>query len=94
MANTSLYVLPLCEPELTSLLQVTVTSGFPSTTTQAAFTASPSITSIDRSAGSILIMGITANYRSGTANSNTVNSKFHLIRSFNQDFARFLSFHV
>ena len=33
-------------------------------------------------------------YRSGTANSNTVNSKFHLIRSFNQDFARFLSFHV
>ena len=33
-------------------------------------------------------------YRSGTANWNTVNSKFHLIRSFNQDFARFLSFHV
>ena len=33
-------------------------------------------------------------YRSGTANSNTVYSKFHLIRSFNQDFARFLSFHV
>ena len=33
-------------------------------------------------------------YRSRTANSNTVNSKFHLIQSFNQDFARFLSFHV
>ena len=33
-------------------------------------------------------------YRLGTANSNTVNSKFHLIRSFNQDFAIFLSFHV
>ena len=33
-------------------------------------------------------------YRSGTLNSNTVNSKFHLIRSFFQIFARFLSFHV
>ena len=32
--------------------------------------------------------------RSGTLNSNTVNSKFHLIRSFFQIFARFLSFHV
>ena len=30
-------------------------------------------------------------YRSGMVNSNTINSKFHLIRSF---FARFLSFHV
>ena len=34
------------------------------------------------------------NYRSGTVNSNTVNSKFHLIRSFFEIFARFLSFHV
>ena len=34
------------------------------------------------------------NYRSDTANSNTVNSKFHLIRSLSEDFARFLSFHV
>ena len=34
------------------------------------------------------------NYRSGTLNSNTVNSKFHLIRSFFEIFARFLSFHV
>ena len=33
-------------------------------------------------------------YRLGTANSNTVNSKFHLIRSLDQVFARFLSFHV
>ena len=33
-------------------------------------------------------------YRSDTANSNTVNSKFHLIRSLSEDFARFLSFHV
>ena len=33
-------------------------------------------------------------YRSGTVNSNTVNSKFHLIRSFFEIFARFLSFHV
>ena len=33
-------------------------------------------------------------YRSGTVNSNTVNSKFHLIRSFSEIFARFLSFHV
>ena len=32
-------------------------------------------------------------YRSGTLNSNTVNSKFHLIRSFFEIFARFLSFH-
>ena len=33
-------------------------------------------------------------YRSGTVNSNTVNSKFHLIRSFLEIFAKFLSFHV
>ena len=33
-------------------------------------------------------------YRSVTVNSNTVNSKFHLIRSFFEIFARFLSFHV
>ena len=33
-------------------------------------------------------------YRSGTLNSNMVNSKFHLIRSFFEIFARFLSFHV
>ena len=33
-------------------------------------------------------------YTSGTLNSNTVNSKFHLIRSFFEIFARFLSFHV
>ena len=37
---------------------------------------------------------IIACYRSGTVNSNTVNSKFHLIRSFFEIFARFLSFHV
>ena len=35
-----------------------------------------------------------AGYRSGTVNSNTVNSKFHLIRSFFKIFARFLSFHI
>ena len=34
------------------------------------------------------------NYWSGRVNSNTVNSKFHLIRSFFEIFARFLSFHV
>ena len=34
------------------------------------------------------------NCRSGTVNSNTVNSKFHLIRSFCEIFARFLSFNV
>ena len=33
-------------------------------------------------------------YRSGTVNSNTINSKFHLIRSLFEIFARFLSFHV
>ena len=33
-------------------------------------------------------------YRSGTVNSNTVNSKFHLIRSFFEILARILSFHV
>ena len=33
-------------------------------------------------------------YRSGTVNLNTVNSKFHLIRSFFEIFARFLLFHV
>ena len=30
-------------------------------------------------------------YRSGTLNSNMVNSKYHLIRSFFEIFARFLS---
>ena len=33
-------------------------------------------------------------YRLGMVNSNMVNSKFHLIRSFCEIFARFLSFHV
>ena len=33
-------------------------------------------------------------YRSGTVNSNKVNSKFHLIRSFFEILARILSFHV
>ena len=33
-------------------------------------------------------------YRSGMLNSNTDNSKFHLIRSLFEIFARFLSFHV
>ena len=33
-------------------------------------------------------------YRSGTVNSNTVNSKFHLIWSFFEIFDRFLLFHV
>ena len=33
-------------------------------------------------------------YRSGTINSNTVNSKFHLIRSFFEILGRILSFHV
>ena len=33
-------------------------------------------------------------YRSGMVNSNTVNSKFHLIRSYCENISRFLSFHV
>ena len=33
-------------------------------------------------------------YRSGTVNSNTVNSKFHLIQSFSEIFATFLLFHL
>ena len=33
-------------------------------------------------------------YRSGTVNSNTVNSKFHLIRSYCEYLATILSFHV
>ena len=33
-------------------------------------------------------------YRSGMVNSNTVNSKFHLIRSYCEYLARILSFHV
>ena len=37
---------------------------------------------------------IQTHYRSGTVNSNTVNSKFHLIRSFFEILARILSFHV
>ena len=39
-------------------------------------------------------MLLKTNYRSGTVNSNTVNSKFHLIRSFFEIFARLISFHV
>ena len=42
----------------------------------------------------IIILKEKIKYRSGTLNSNMVNSKFHLIRSFFQIFARFLSFHV
>ena len=41
-----------------------------------------------------LVVSIKPCDRSGTLNSNTVNSKFHLIRSFFEIFARFLSFHV
>ena len=37
---------------------------------------------------------LNSHYRSGTLNSNMVNSKFHLIRSFFEIFARFLPFHV
>ena len=37
---------------------------------------------------------ISSQYRLGTVNSNTVNSKFHLIRSFFEIFATFLLFHV
>ena len=33
-------------------------------------------------------------YRSGTVNSNIVNSKFHLIRSYCEYLSRILSFHV
>ena len=33
-------------------------------------------------------------YRSGTVNSNTVNSKFHIIRSYCEYLARILSIHV
>ena len=36
----------------------------------------------------------TTEYRSGTVNSNTVKSKFDLIRSFFEIFTTFLSFHV
>ena len=49
----------------------------------------------DRSKGELPVPDfVSIDYRSGTVNSNTVNSKFHLIRSFCQIFARFLSFHV
>ena len=37
---------------------------------------------------------INRRYRSGMVNSNTVNSKFHLIRTFFEILARILSFHV
>ena len=37
---------------------------------------------------------VTDFYRSGTVNSNTVNSKFHLIRSYCKYLATILSFHV
>ena len=33
-------------------------------------------------------------YRSGTVNSKTVNSKYHLIQCFFEIFAKFLSYHV
>ena len=41
-----------------------------------------------------VVMHLDIPYRLGTVNSNTVNSKFHLIQSFCQILARFLSFHV
>ena len=41
------------------------------------------------SVSNILLGNMRKSYRSGTLNSNTVNSKFHLIRSFFQIFARF-----
>ena len=50
------------------------------------------ITSVELSLAEPLKSGF--KYRSGTVNSNTVNSKFHLIRSFFEIFAKFLSFHV
>ena len=37
---------------------------------------------------------LVSSYRLGTVNSNTVNSKFHLIQSFFDFLARFLSSHV
>ena len=40
------------------------------------------------------IAPLKSHYRSGTLNSNTVNSKFHLIRSFFEILATILSFHV
>ena len=49
---------------------------------------------MNQNAVQMQIQGKNLGYRSGTANSNTVNSKFHLIRSLSEDFARFLSFHV
>ena len=42
----------------------------------------------------IIFHTIHLKYRSGMLNSNTVNSKFHLIQSFFEIFARFLLFHV
>ena len=38
--------------------------------------------------------GLLWKYRSGMVNSNTINSKFHLIRSYCEYLARILSFHV
>ena len=39
-------------------------------------------------------INIPTKYRSGMVNSKMVNSKFHLIQSFFEIFAKFLSFHV
>ena len=41
----------------------------------------------------LCINAVCINYRSGMVNLNTVNSKFHLIRSFFEILARILSFH-
>ena len=48
----------------------------------------------DSTSACICLKCVMISYRSDTVNSNTVNSKFHLIRSFCQIFATFLSFHV
>ena len=40
------------------------------------------------------LRGRVLGYWSGTVNSNTVNSKFHLIWSFFEIFSKFLPFHV
>ena len=44
--------------------------------------------------GGSISLGSLNDYRLGTVNLNTVNSKFHLIRSYCEYLARILSFHV
>ena len=79
--------------DLAQLLSV-LHSNHPEVDVFAHWSTGDSLTIFKKNTCSVIRMVERLIYRSGTVNPNTVNSKFHLIRSFFEIFARFLSFHV